>query len=290
MRLILVAGFSLVLAACSNVAPTSTTAASAVVETNVPSRTPEAFQSATNTPAADWWRPQPGAIWQIQFTGDQIDTSLAVDVYELDLFDTPRETVASLHAAGRRVVCYLSAGSWEDWRPDAADFPETLLANELEGWPGERWVDIGQLDALAPILAARLDLCAAKGFDGVDPDNLDGFTNNTGTEISAVDAIALAEWLSAEAHARGLGIALKNVPELFHELVGAFDWVVVESCFVQGWCEETATFSAADKAVFAIEYVEEGVRLSDFCAEAGDLKLSAIVKNRDLDAWVEACP
>src|SRR5512143_2110882 len=112
--------------------------------------------------STDWWRPSPGTSWQIQFTG-VLDLSLDVQMYDLDLFDTPHESIEALHAAGQRVVCYFSAGSWEDWRPDAGVFPESLLGNDLEGWPGERWLDIRQLDTLSPIMAKRLDLAAQKG-------------------------------------------------------------------------------------------------------------------------------
>ena len=46
-----------------------------------------------------------------------------------------------LKAAGRKVICYFSAGSYEPYRPDAADFAAADLGNELVGWPGERWLD-----------------------------------------------------------------------------------------------------------------------------------------------------
>ena len=73
-----------------------------------------------------WWRPLPETTWQWQLT-DEIDTSIDVAMYDVDLFDVPQAVVDSLHAEGRVVVCYFSAGSWERWRPDADDFPDAVL-------------------------------------------------------------------------------------------------------------------------------------------------------------------
>jgi hypothetical protein len=244
----------------------------------------------TEVPVAGWWQPEAGACWQIQFTGEPIDTSLDVDVYDLDLFDTPVELVQQLHADRKRVICYINVGAWEDWRPDADGFPAEVMGNEYEGWPGERWLDVSNIDALAPIMLARLDLCASKGFDGVDPDNLDGFNIDTGFDLTAEDGLAYITWLAGEAHARGLAFGIKNVPELASQLEPHADWILTESCFDQGWCEELAPFIDAGKPVFAIEYVENGTELADFCAQAQSLGISAILKTRELDAWVEYCP
>ena len=52
-------------------------------------------------------------------------------------------------------------------------FPPPSLGRPLEGWPGERWLDVRALDVLGPIIERRLDLCARKGFDGVEADNVD---------------------------------------------------------------------------------------------------------------------
>jgi hypothetical protein len=278
-KLFLLAG--VFLAACS--APDSPQTATAVPTTAGPTAAlTETIASST------WWQPESGATWQIQFNG-KIDTTLEVDIYDLDLFDTSAETVAALHADGKRVICYLNAGAWEDWRPDADTFPAEVLGNDYEGWPGERWLDISNLEALAPIMLARLDLCAAKGFDGVDPDNLDGFTNDTGFELSGEDALGYTQWLAEEAHSRGLAIGLKNAPENASELEPHFDWVITESCFVYGWCADMLPFIEAGKPVFAIEYVEMGMSTASFCAEAIDLGFSAILKNRNLDAWIASC-
>src|SRR5437588_5570608 len=117
-----------------------------------------------------YWIPAPNTSWQWQLTG-AVDQSVNVTMYDIDLFNNTASAVASLHAQGRKVVCYVSVGSWEDFRPDAASFPASVKGSTLDGFPNERWLDIRNLDVLGPIMGARLDMCKAKGFDAVEPDN-----------------------------------------------------------------------------------------------------------------------
>lgn len=239
--------------------------------------------------ASGWWQPIPGLSWQVQYV-DEIDLSVRADVYDLDLFETTAEQIKALQAQGAKVVCYVNAGAWENWRPDKDDYPDEVIGAVYAGWPGERWLDIRQIDALSPILRARLDLCAVKGFDGVDPDNLDGFTNATGFDLTAEDQLAFNRWLAAEAHQRGLGIGLKNDPDQASLLVAHFDWATTESCFAEDWCYLLSPFIETGKPVIAIEYTDNDMKTASFCPTANDLGMDAILKNRNLDAWRETCP
>ena len=69
-----------------------------------------------------------------------VNTAYDVAVYEIDLFETPADTIDALRAQGRRIVCYISAGSSEDWRPDF-DFAYSDMGLSLSDWPAERWLD-----------------------------------------------------------------------------------------------------------------------------------------------------
>jgi len=89
-----------------------------------------------------------------------------VQMYDIDMFDNDASVVASLHHKGRKVVCYIDVGTWENWRPDAKKFPKFVLGKH-NGWPGEKWLDIRSIDILGPIMQARMDLCQAKGFDAM---------------------------------------------------------------------------------------------------------------------------
>lgn len=235
------------------------------------------------------WIPPVGISWQWQLDGG-VDRSVDAAVFDIDLFDNDAATVADLHARGRRVIAYMSAGSWEDWRPDASSFPKEVLGAHYAGWAGERWLDIRRIDLLAPIMRARLDQCRSKGFDGIEPDNIDGYTNDTGFPITFRDQLAYNQWLAEEAHARGLSIGLKNDPEQAAALQSRYDWAMTEDCFAEGWCGQLTSFISAGKAVFAAEYTDTGMTLARLCPQAKTLKFSTILKNRDLGAWRQSCP
>ena len=251
------------------------------------SQTPESSDGQAEP--ADVWRPELESTWQWQLTGLPVEF-LEVDVYDVDLFETEASTVDELHRRGARVICYVSAGSWEEWRPDAASFPSAVIGNDYEGWSGEKWLDIRQIDAVAPLMGARLDECKAKGFDAVEPDNIDGYTNDTGFPLTYEDPLKYNRWLADEAHIRGLSIGLKNDPDQVADLVDYFDWALTEDCFDQGWCEDMTPFVEAGKAVFAAEYTDTGITIEEVCAEAARLNFNAVLKNRDLDAYRDACP
>lgn len=241
--------------------------------------------SASPGPGGEIWSPAPGTSWQWQLT-TPVDTSVTADVYDIDLFDNDASVVADLHAAGRAVVCYMSAGSYEDWRSDAGLFPASVLGSN-NGWPGEKWLDIRQIDVLAPIMEARLDLCQEKGFDAVEPDNIDGYTNRTGFPLTAADQLAYNRWLADAAHERGLGIALKNDVDQVDELVGDFDFAINEECFRYNECLAVVPFILAGKAVLHVEYNQ---LTTIFCPVTTLLGFSSMKKQLDLDAWLEPCP
>ena len=246
--------------------------------------TPTASPARSDT----MWIPAPGASWQWQLQ-DDVDLSVPAGVFDVDLFDVDASTVAALHARGRRVVCYVSVGSWEAWRPDRDDFPEDTLGRTYEGWPDERWLDIRRIDLLGPIMRRRLDLCRAKGFDAAEPDNIDGYQNATGFPLTAADQRAYDRFIVDETHARGLSIGLKNDPDQARVLVASFDWALSEDCLADGWCGSLRPFPDAGKAVFMAEYTDRGVTRDAMCAAAHDLGFSAILKRRELDAWRQAC-
>jgi len=250
-------------------------------------------RGATPTPQDSqsvWWTPSVSLRWQWQLSGLPLDLRIDVDMYDIDLFENDASVIAALQAQGRKVVCYVSVGSWEDWRPDAGQFPASVIGEDYEGWPGENWLDIRQIVLLAPAMRARLDLCRDKGFDGIEPDNIDGYTNDTGFPLTYEDQITYNLWLADEAHARGLSIGLKNDPDQVADLLPYFDWALTEDCFAQAWCEEMMPFIEMGKPVFAAEYTDTGVTIRELCQEAERLNFSLILKDRELGGWQQHCP
>jgi hypothetical protein len=239
-------------------------------------------------PATHWWHPTAGLTWQWQIGDLDIDTSIEADVYDIDLY-VDQAIIDELHAKGRKVICYISVGSWEDWRPDKDQFPAEVLGKDYDGWKGERWLDIRQIDKLAPIMLARLDLCQAKGFDAVEPDNMEIYTNDTGFPLTYDDQLKFALWLADEAHKRGLAIGQKNASDQVKELVNIYDFAITEDYFYYDEAEKMLPYIEAGKPVFAAEYTDLPGDFNAFCEKSKQLNFSAILKKRGLDAWLETC-
>jgi len=239
------------------------------------------------------WQVPTGTTWHIQYSDTPVDTSVDVQMYDIDLFDTPHSTIDALHAAGRHVICYFSAGSYENWRPDEADFPVASLGNNLAGWPGERWLDVRHT-GLQPVMAARLDLAVSKSCDGVDPDNVDGYTNNSGFGLTYADQLAYNSWMAGQAHDRGLAVGLKNDLDQIVDLEPLYDFAVNEECLDFNECDLLNPFVISGKAVFHLEYVDQPAdgpaKQSQVCGQAVIQSFSTLIKTWDLDAWFLDCP
>ncbi|GAA4676787.1 hypothetical protein GCM10023215_06490 [Pseudonocardia yuanmonensis] len=229
-------------------------------------------------------KPPPSGTWQYQLTGT-IDTSVQAGTFDVDLFETSAQTVTDLKDRGRTVICYVNAGAAEDWRPDHGAIPPELIGAPLDDWPGERWLDVSRPEELRPFLAARFDLCKQKGFDGVEPDNVDGYANDSGFPLSASDQLAFNRMLADLAHERGLTVGLKNDLDQVHDLVDDFDFAVNEQCARYDECAALEPFVDQGKPVLHVEYE---LPLAAFCpAPAGFL---SIRKPLDLTAEVQPCP
>jgi hypothetical protein len=162
----------------------------------------------------------------------------------------------------------------------------------MEGWPGEKWLDVRRLDILGPIMKARLDLCQKKKFDGVEFDNVDVYSNSDSgfyPDIKAQDQINYNLFLANEAHTRGLAAGLKNdiADDQLKALSPSFDFAINEQCFQYNECALLQTyFTAKNKPVFHVEYEISRTR---FCADALRMGFSSMKKRYDLDAWREVC-
>lgn len=232
------------------------------------------------------WRPTVGEPWQWQLSGD-LDLSVDVPVYDVDWATTSADTVAELHELGHHVICYVSVGTWESYRSDADSFPAEILGRELDDFPDERWLDIRQVDVIGPIMAARLDICREKGFDAVEPDNVDAYQNRSGFPLTGEDQLRFNRWIAAAAHERGMSVGLKNDLGQVRELVDDFDFAVNEQCFEYDECGLLRPFVDAGKAVLHVEYSH---RPDQFCPVTTPLGFSSMRKRFDLDAYREPCP
>ena len=205
----------------------------------------------TSNISNSWYKPDYKISWQWQLTGE-LNTNYNVSLYDIDLFDTSKEQISALQKEGKKVICYFSAGSFEAWRDDAVNFPDTIKGKKMDGWD-ELWLDISS-NTLRPIMIERLELAKEKGCNGVEPDNVDGYTNNTGFNLSGSDQLEYNKFLAKEAHKRGLSIALKNDLNQIQELVKYFDFAVNEQCHKYNECDLLTPFIKEKKPVLNAEY------------------------------------
>ena len=267
---------------------TTTSTSSAATSTTTTSTASTTSTATTSTAPSSIWRPALDTSWNWQISTAPTDLSYKVQMYDIDLFDNAASQVAAIHAAGAKAVCYIDAGTWENWRPDASAFPSSVLG-KANGWPGEKWLDVRQITILAPIMTARVALCQQKGFDGVEFDNVDGYTNPTGFPLTARDQLNYDEFLANLAHSFGLSVGLKNDGGQVKQLLSYFDFAIAESCFDYSECNLYTPFVSAGKAVFEAQYTDSGWTTSQFCSQANALNFNAILKHQGLDAWMQAC-
>jgi hypothetical protein len=235
-------------------------------------------------PCPGCWEPKLRTSWQWQLQY-RVDTTVDVRMFDIDGFDATKALVSTLHAKGSKVVCYVSAGSWENWRPDRDRFPKRVLGRS-NGWPGEKWLDIRRIDLLGPIVRARLDMCARKGFDGVEFDNVDGYRNATGFPLTGAQQLRYNVFLANQAHRRGLSAFLKNDLDQVKALLPYFDAALNEQCHQYAECARLMPFVNAGKPVFGVEYT---LGTSAFCPKANARNLNFLKKKWALGAWRVPC-
>jgi hypothetical protein len=218
--------------------------------------------------APSWWVPPQGLRWQYQLQGN-VNVGLCVvpvsggscvrpQAYDIDLYANDGVTlnsaaVAAIHEAHAYAVCYVDAGTFENWRPDAAEYPKSVKGRS-NGWPGEVWLDIRATSILLPIIDARVAKCATAGFDAVEFDNVEGYANNTGFLLTADDQLTFNLALANMAHSYDLGVALKNDIGQLAALQSSFDFAINEQCAQYKECDGYNGWTSAGKAVVEVEY------------------------------------
>jgi len=256
--------------------------------------------------SVSWPLVRPGAEWQnLAWCGEHQGTytrcqdtalvNMSHDVVFVDMFDTSAATIASLKPRiravnststtslpNRTVVCYYSAGTWENWRVDIGNFTSGALRGPMGSWPGEQWLDIFNTTAveqeIKPAMAWRLDLAKSKGCDAVEPDNVDCWQNSacllTADEATGRAAqLAYNKWTATAAHSRGLAVGLKNDLDQIPLLIDDYDFAVNENCHQYSECHTLLPFLRADKAVFRTEYTST---LEQVCNDQDSLKMGPL--------------
>jgi len=200
------------------------------------------------------------------------------------MFGSDATLIETLHKKGIAVICYIDT-AYEPGRPDSSEFTAAVLGNGIDGWPGQKWVDI-RSDVVRNIMTTRIALAASKSCDGVEMDDVDSYENNPGFPLTAADQIDFNTFLATTAHAHGLGIALKNDIDQVTDLAPAFDFAINEQCYQYDECTGLNSFIEQGKAVFGVEY---NLATSKFCSKANTAQFSWLKKDLDLDATRTQC-
>jgi hypothetical protein len=206
-------------------------------------------------------------------------------VYDIDGANATAADVAAIHAAGAIAVCYVDVGSLEPDRPDDSDFPSSVIGPDVQGWPGEKWllVTAANQSIILPLMKARfVNWCQKKGFDAIEPDNLDAWTNIS--NVTETDNVAYDLAIGALAHALPMSIGLKNVmtdldASQYGSFLAEFDWALNEQCYEYSECDAytaAGSFIPAGKAVFDVEY-----NVAPDCTQADQAHMNA--QETDLD-------
>jgi hypothetical protein len=218
-----------------------------------------------------------GTTWMWDLENSSIPTNLDAQVYVVDLFNTTSAKIQQYKSAGKKVVCYFSAGTFEDWRDDANQFPQDTYCTPGEncaqsvhilgdwctsGGGCEWWLD-HRKQAVRNVMTSRMQLARTKGCDAVEPDNIDGYSHDDDISctdqacwgLTAANQLDYNRWLATTAHSLCLGIALKNDVDQVPALADSFDFAINEECQKYNECGAYKTwFTNKNKAVFNAEY------------------------------------
>jgi len=228
----------------------------------------------------------------------------------------PSTVVSQLHAANKYSICYVEAGA-QQAEPDgshfaAADYGNDASQYQMQGYPGEYWFDTrgfaaykygdsnsvltGAAANIAAGMAQRIAGCKAEGQDAIEPDDLDGYTNQSnsgaaggGWGLTQQDASGYEQWLAYTAHSDGLAVFQKNDGANTSTDEPYFDGMIIEECNhyndpCTGASGDGANlYVSAHKPVLNAEYTEDGESTAKFCSADESAGITGALFNVDLD-------
>lgn len=228
-------------------------------------------------------------------------SSPGVSVYDIDMFlHQNNSVVQALQASNITVICYFSAGSYEPDRPDSWKFTSDDKGKELDGWPGEYWLDLNS-DNVRSIMTNRIEIAAQMGCNGIDPDNVDGYDNKNGLGLEEDDSVDFVRFLAQEAASRGMITGLKNAAAIIDDVIDVVSFSVNEQCVQYDECDDFIAFPQNGKPVFHIEYpagdddtdvkIFSTKTVDRYCNPGTEYNdgFNTVLKYMNLSGWVEYC-
>ncbi len=260
--------------------------------------------ASTTSVRTGWWHPRPSGPnngpefqWELDHPlrlSSPADLGLGArnaagrvssrpTVYDIDGIENPAATVRALHRRGAHVICYLEVGAAGNYYSAAAEgvrvsyYAQFRAAGDLgrpmPGYP-ERYLNINAASTVSIAEAMIRQQCAAKGFDAVEPDIDDSYTDDTGYRITEQQNERYDRTLGAYAHRLGLAWGQKNGDNdaaFSRALEPTTDFLLTEECNFYHTCSIVAPpYLRAGKLVLNAEYTDDWGRhpaadLARFC-------------------------
>jgi len=201
--------------------------------------------------------------------------------------------IEKYHSAGKKVVCYLSGGTAEDWRPDYSEYKKLkglVHQKYSDRYNNEYWVDYRSSE-IRHLIEKRIQRAKNQNCDGIDVDNVDAYQirgikdkegakkNGWSSPVTKEENIEFLKWLGSTAHKYGLAIGLKNCHDIIDRVSDYFDFAINENCGTAGDCHYYKNFLKSGKPVFAITY--NGMtssHIEKMCKNTNGLPITMIVK------------
>lgn len=228
---------------------------------------------------------RPGMRLQYQLVGP-IDVEADAELFVIDLFDARDDTIDRLRQDGRVIVAYVSAGTYEPWRPDTEALPMSVLGARLVGYPDERWLDVRD-PAVRTLMSGRMDLARERGSAGVLLTSLEGYRVDSGHPLSQADQLEYNLWLAQQAQQRQLSAGISGDWAQAEALAEAYGFAIHVDCIASGRCQELQPYVDRGRAVFDLE--TDG-NLDILCPEAERLSLPITLKRPNFDSFMAVCP
>jgi len=235
------------LLACACGAPTTAVKAAAAAATQPVSWWHPTDVGPNDGPEFQWELDEPLNIHLASETGSGALNSLGkrsgvTTVYDIDAIINPASTVTALHKLGDRAICYIEVGAAGNYYSPGEEHLKVTYYQQLSrahdlgaampGFP-ERYLNVNAPSTVKIIEAMIAQQCSAKGFDAVEPDIDDSYTDRTGFTITEADDIRYDLTLAAYAHGLGLAWGQKNGDndtEFSKELEPHADFLLDEEC------------------------------------------------------------
>ena len=227
-------------------------------------------------------------------TDDISEIKTSSQIVDLDVLDTEKTTIEKLKKQWKVVIWYINVWAIENYRDDYKNFPKNVIWKTYSWWEDEKYLDVRKYEDFKKYILNRLDIAQEKGFDWIEPDNMDTYDNFSETwfKILQWDMKEYLTWLNIEVNKRWMFLIQKNAPELSLKMEKKFDAALLEWAFYNNFEDDFKNYIKNWKKVFNVEYTDNTTKkyfLENICPKSKKMWFISILKNRNLDDFIVNC-